>query len=100
MQINPEQVFQTLDGKHIEDPQNKKPLTLKDICVSALLGNYDEKIDGTEKVKRYMLATEIYKAKGNIDLSAEDISLLKKLIAIAFSTLVTGQAWEILDPKS
>ena len=73
-------------------------LLLKEICTTALLGNYDEKIDGNEKVRRFKLATEIHGSNGEVDLQAEEISLIKNLISKSFSVLITGQAWQLLDP--
>jgi len=75
-----------------------KDLDLKSAASSALLGNYqDERIEGAEKVLRYKLAMKIFGAGEEVELTAEEIALIKKLIARMFSVLITGQAWEYLE---
>ena len=103
MEVNMNFIFKTLDGdpiREIPNDKNSKEVTLKKMCENALLGSYqDEKIDGSEKAKRYSLAMDIHKANGKIDLESEDIVLLKKLLAKIGSPLVVGQAYEIMESK-
>ncbi len=74
-------------------------LALKDIIVNALLGEYEgEKLAGEEKLERYKLAMLIQEAKADIDLSSKDIVLIKELIGKSWSPLVSGQAWELIEP--
>jgi hypothetical protein len=76
-----------------------KPLVLGVVAVNALMGIYpdEQNIDGSEKVRRYRLATSIYGADGPLDVPAEDIAMCKKLIGKGFSTLVAGQAIPMLE---
>ena len=76
-----------------------KPLVLRVIAVNALMGVYpdEQNLDGSEKVRRYRLATSIYDADGPLDVPAEDIAMCKKLIGKGFSTLVAGQAIPMLE---
>lgn len=83
------------DGRPMFEDED---LFLKQVCTTALLGDYQEKIDGDEKVKRFKLAEKIYDANGEINLQSEETTLIKTLIPKAFSVLVTGRALEILDP--
>lgn len=97
MKINFEVGLKNLEGKVLKDKE--KDITLKDVSTNALLGNYqDEKIDGEEKLKRFLLATKIYESNGELELKVDEIKLTKDLIARGYSTLVTGRALEILDP--
>lgn len=120
MKIDFNYQFKTLDGEvirerpdeEIVDKDGKKttkkhpPLTLRKISENVLLmpdtdGTGKQKeMDGEEKCKRYDLAMRIHKAtaKDLADLQSEEISLLKELLAKGYSTLVVGQAFEILDP--
>lgn len=81
-----------------------KPFTLRKACVNVLLGTEldgtgrAKELKGEEKVRRYQIATRIYKSDGLVDLSVEDIGLLKKLIGRVYGPITVGQAWEILDP--
>ena len=51
-----------------------------------------------EKQKRGKLADKIYSAKDKIDLSAEEITELKKLIGKRETVLAVNRAYELLDP--
>jgi len=97
MKINFNVKLKNLAGKTLKD--GEKDVTLKDISINALLGNYkDENIDGNEKLKRFILATKISEATGEIELENDDITLIKNMIAKGYSTVVTARAWQILDP--
>jgi len=93
-----------LDGKPIK--AQGKDVTLGSVSADALLAPEQQanprepapKIPGTEKVKRYELAKKVYKG-GKVDVKAEDIALLKKVIAANYSALVVGQAWAMLEKK-
>ena len=89
--------LKNLAGKILED--GNKNVMLKDVSINALLGNYkDENIDGNEKLRRFMLATKISEAKGEIELENDDVTLTKDMIAKGYSTVVTARAWQVLDP--
>ena len=76
-------------------------LTLAVIAENALLQAYsdEQNLSGEEKIKRYALARKIAD-NPKTDLSAEEIALLKKLIAKSYNPLITGQSWHMLDPAS
>jgi len=97
LKINFNMGLKNLEGKNLKD--KGKDLTLKDVSANALLGNYqNENIDGEEKLKRFLLAMKIYEAKGELELSVDEIKMTKDLIAKGYSTIVTGRALQILDP--
>ncbi len=105
MKIKLNYVFKTLDGIAIKN--QGKDFTFRQVCENALLiepvnpqtGRPMKLIDGNEKIRRYSLALQIHNAKSEVDLSIDDIKLLKDLIADMGSPLIVGQAWNILDPK-
>ena len=96
MKINFNVGLKNLAGKTLKD--GDKNVTLKNVSINALLGNYDEKIDGNEKLKRFLLATKIYEVKDELELENDDVNLIRDLIAKGYSTVVTARAWQILDP--
>ena len=127
MKINFSYKFKKMDGEIIperpeeiveKDGQKTKKkfpaFTLRKICVNVLLNNNldeivcprckaqikkSEEISGEEKSKRFMLATKIYNGDTLVDIGDDDIKLLKNLISKDYpSSLIVGQAWEILDP--
>lgn len=103
--INFTEVLTDMEGKPLTE-SSKLPgsngavvdVTLRKICQNALLSN-DPKMSGEEKIKRYILAQRIQQ-QDLMELSADDISLIKKEIAIYFSPLIVGKAYELLDPVS
>ena len=119
MRINFNQVLKTIEGEPLEDIDRKKgsdgydtggkpitkKLTLKDVSRNSLTANYEDErnLSADEKLSRYDLATKIYnngaKEGKEIPVSAEEITMLKKLIGKAYGVLVVGAAFKILDPK-
>ena len=77
-----------------------KNITLKSVCVDALLDEYNDepKLSGMDKQKRGKLADRIYAAKNEIDLTPKEISLLQDLIGKKNKTLIVTRAYELLDP--
>ena len=97
MKIDFNKKFTNFNGDVLKDSQSQKELSLKDVCVEALMVvDQKEEIGGEEKVKRYNLALDIYNGKKE-NLSSEEIVLLKELIGRYFSTIVVGQALKMLE---
>lgn len=96
------QPITTLDGHPFKDPSGQvADVTLAVIAENALLQAYSDEanLSGEDKIKRYALARRIAD-NPKLELSAEDIALLKKLIAKSYNPLITGQSWKMLDPAS
>lgn len=85
------------------------PFTLRSACLQVLTNPPQEMNERTGKAIENKaehnlmlaeLAREIYKSSGLIDLSADDVKLLKDYINKRYNQnpLVVIQAWEILDP--
>lgn len=96
MKIDFEAVLKTVTGEEIKNEEGKS-VTLKIIAINSLLGPTKEDLDGNEKMKRYKLAYKIENQQ-EIDLSVDELKLLKDLIGKHPSPLVVGQCWEMLDP--
>lgn len=92
MKINFSQTIKNLNNKDIED--NEGVLTLARIATNALLAN--DKVEGTEKMKRFTLATKIHEG-GVQDLKPEEVTKIKELVGEGFPPLIVGRAYEILD---
>lgn len=119
MKIDPNYIFKKITGEKIPsqeverepDPDKKKKIKnkyhqLRDVAINALLFPHQEtgkdgrpiEPDGKEKLRRYDLARAFQQANDLIDLTSEEISLLKELIAKRTPPLICGQAWNVLDP--
>jgi hypothetical protein len=100
MKVEVNQPLKDLEGKVInKDTEKKIEFQLKDACVNALMAEIEgEKIDGNEKVSRYLLATKIQKAN-ELDLKSEEIAKIKDLIGKVYGVLVVGQCFEMLEKE-
>jgi hypothetical protein len=78
---------------------NGKDLTVKDVCINALLIPQSGDDDKT-KWEKYELYKRLKTAKDIVEISAEDIVLLKKAIGKTQPPLIMGQAWEVLESKN
>ena len=101
MRISFDVVIHDLDGEPVIDdtnPDQKKPLQLGVIARNALLASYQDEqgLSGDDKFQRFNLAC---RTKGEVDWTAEDIALLKKLIAKAYGPLIVGRAFEALERR-
>lgn len=94
MKINFNTELKTIDGKSLNPPA-----TLKDAVVNALLSLLDDErhIPGEEKAKRWILATRIYSNPENVELTVEEVAMIKSLVGKAYPPLIVGQAWKILE---
>lgn len=90
-----------LDGTPMRK-EDKTVLTLDDVASTALLSSYQDEpnLDGVEKNKRFWLAKKIHDKSKDPVLTADEIALIKRLIAKAYNPLVVGRAWGLLDPAS
>lgn len=79
----------------------KPNLTLRDVCINSLLSNQQEDKE-KEKFERYEVFQKIKKAdkEGMVDLSTEEIVIIKKAIGIFQPPLLLGQAFNMLENKS
>lgn len=95
MKRNFSEVIKDLDGTSIVE--NGKEVTFAQIARSALMSMFeDEKsLGGEEKAKRFALAMKIEPKM--IELTAEEVSLLKTLIGKAFGVIVVGQSYLFLE---
>lgn len=89
-------VLLDFDGNPIQDGQ--MAFTLGRASIAALTGVFaDEEISGAEKFERFDLALKINRADGPLALPPEDIAKIKRLIGKAYSPLIVGRAYEILN---
>lgn len=95
------QSLKTLNGRPIKDEEGKD-LILKSVICSALGGGYQDErqtLTSLEVVMRHCLSADIYKTKTEIELTSDEIALIKKLIVKAYpQAIVSGQAILMLDP--
>jgi len=95
-----DQIFVDFSENKIKD-ESGKPFTLRTAAMSSLVATLeDEKgLSGEEKLKRFELAMKIKNHPDPIEVTSEDTSLIKKMIARVYTTLIVGQAWQMLEGK-
>jgi hypothetical protein len=78
-------------------------MTVGSVAINALLLSYEDEartITGDEKVTRMHLALKIKRDQDPINMTAEEISLVKKLVGKAYGPMIVGQVWDLLEgPK-
>lgn len=97
MKRNFSAAIKNLDGKPLKE--GDKEVTIGSIAVNALLTPYEDErnLSGDDKVKRFRLAQAIHGADDEIEVTAEQVTLLKTLIAKAYTPLIVGQAYDLLE---
>ena len=88
----------TLDGEILPDMKGE-PATVRGVAIEALFAQFkdEENLSGEEKLKRWELASKIKADPDPVDLTVEEVALLKKLIGKAYGAIIVGQAWKVLE---
>ncbi len=100
MILNVARELKQLNGQPIQDvgtDGKATPATVRHVLVNALM-QPKEKDLGMEKMKKYELATRIFK-NDSVELDANEVAMLKNLVGELFAPLVVGQVWNLLEGK-
>jgi len=99
MKVNFNRSIKDLAGEDLTE--NKVLVTLKVVATNALMATFeDEKgLSGAEKLTRYVLGQKIHAAGADeeVEVTAEEVTLLKLLIGKAFGPLIVGSAYQLLE---
>jgi hypothetical protein len=98
-------VILDVDGiKPLTNPEKKCNLTVKDVCINSILSTMPDaqgRPETDEKAK--MEKWEIYKlfkdAKGEVELTTEQLNLVKKCVGYWQPPLILGQVYEFIENK-
>lgn len=97
--------------KDKKDP-NEVPFTLRHAAVESLLATTpaDAEMEGIKKLELWELATTIHKNKaeekkgkvtqlhsGPLELTPEELTLIRKRIGVVYGTPIVGPCWKLLD---
>ena len=87
-----------LDGSVIKGP-NGEPITFRNVCTACLVQATDKATE--DKVAAFQLAVKIEAAaaSGEVELEAEEISRLKRLIGDTMPVVVVGRMFQLLEQK-
>lgn len=97
MKVNLNVAVKNIAGVDLTN-EDGAPVLMTGLCVNALLGDYQgETLTGTQKMARYTLAKKLTDCKEEAEITVEEASLIKELIAKAFGPLVVGRVYEVLE---
>ena len=104
MKINMDSVMTAFDGQPLMDKDakgNPFKLTVKVVILEGLLRVHisDERLSGMEKMKRFDLAKRVFDAKDMVEITPEEVVMLKDVIGLKLPVLIVGQMYKILDGK-
>lgn len=90
-------ILKDMKGNDLTEP-DEAPITLKAVAVNSLLAALpNDSPSGEEKVKRFLLATKIQSGESGVEVTPEDIVLIKRMVGQAMATLIVGQVFVLLD---
>lgn len=87
-------VLNNLDGSPIKAPGGEL-ITFKTVSVACLVQAADK--TGEDKYACFKLAVKLETAVDEVELTAEEVARLKRLIADAMPVMVLGRMFQILD---
>lgn len=87
-------VITNLDGSPIKGPGGDQ-ITFKTVCVACLVQAQDTGSD--EKYACFKLAVKIESTKEEVELTAEEVTRLKRLIGASMPVVIVGRMYEQLD---
>ena len=97
MKINLEQVFKNRKGGNMTE--EGALVTLGSVAYTGLVAQYpdEQNLSRDEKMKRGRLAQRLCAAEGEIDLKAEEITLLKTCIGKGYGPWIVVQSEDMLE---
>ncbi len=94
--VNLNRTFVDLKNETLK--QENVPFTLKEAILTSLVNEFQNDTESSdEKVKRFKLMMKVNAATDSVELSSEDITLIKNRVAKAYGALIVGQAHELLE---
>lgn len=86
------------DGQPVKDDTGKIT-TLGRVAMISLGSRYQEDANAStdEIYKRGQLAAKVYEAKNPVDLTVEEVAMIKRFIAKAQSPMIVAKAFPMLD---
>lgn len=96
MKINFDSVLKHISGENLKT--NGEDLTLKGASIEALIAiaESDRNATGEDKFKRYEIAMKV-NAGGEVELTPEEVAVIKKRVGEVFGVAVVGPAYKLLN---
>ena len=99
MLLSTTKVLVNIAGEPLKDSVNgvAVDVTVKTVIVNALL-NPMEKDTGMQKLEKEELARKVYQ-NDSVDLTIEQVKLIKDRIGEMYAPIVVGQVWRLLENR-
>ena len=101
MQIKKNVMVKHIDGNPLQKQDGAGDLLLKDVMIAALLSVLpaDRDMSGIKKFELGDLAARIYADGDEVEMSVEEVALVKARIGDLYVPAVVRPAWKILEGK-
>jgi hypothetical protein len=104
MKIKTDTPIKNLAGQVMKDNDgqgNSMDASVRTVVVNALLAPLQQgkNEQGVDKVKKYELAKKIF-SDDEVELTVEEVALIKSRVGETFPPLVVGQVYEMLEGKT
>jgi hypothetical protein len=90
-------VLKNLDGTTSIKGPDSAVVTFQNVAVACLVNAALS--DGAEKYECFRLAVKLQSRDGDVELEAEEVALLKRLIGASMPVVIVGRMFELLDQK-
>jgi len=96
MKIKLNQQLKSVDNKSPIIGERNEPLTLRNICINAVLAPIEGE-DQKKKWEKYEIFKKLRDANDEVDLKVEEIVVIKNGIGRFNPPLILGQCFEMLE---
>jgi hypothetical protein len=99
MLIDVSKILVNIAGQPIMDTTDNGeavPATVKMALVNAVLSP-EQNEKGIQKIQKYELAKRLYQADKEVEVTAEEVVLMKKRVEELYAPLIVGQLAELLS---
>lgn len=94
MKINLNAVLSDVDGSTLKEKD--KVVTLKDVCIAAVL-TPNQKDEQRTKMEKWDIYKKLRDAKEECDLQVEEITVVKTSIGDIYPPLIMGQCFDLIE---
>lgn len=94
MKINLKVVLKDVDTKPLKEKD--KVVTLKDVCVAAVL-TPNQKDDQKTKMEKWDIYKKLRDSEEECDLQVEEIAVIKTAIGEIYPPLIMGQCFDLIE---
>ena len=97
MKLNFDNLLLDFNGESIKDSNTQKEISLRIVAINALIATIEGIIvEPMKKFERYKLAEKVH-AGGMVEVTAEEISEIEDCVGRAYSVVVVGAAYKLLE---